>query len=292
METARANAELQKLTAALRNNASRMPSPVSDMLRMAVGEFEGDVASSTAGQLLVALRDQVLPACQQVVSNRYPFIRGSEQDVPIADFARLFAPNGLLDSFFKQNLAQHADTSRPVWAWRQDTPVTRSFSPNTLREFQRAAQIRDAFFQTGGNIPMVSMAIKPPVFAGAGSAKFEVGGSVVSAGGGASPDPGFGRPPPPPERPTPVSVQWPSPSPRTALTVTIDQYGQPSTLEKTGPWSLFRVLEAGGLRVSGERATVSYIMGGRELHYEISSGSIRNPLNLQPVREFRCPGGI
>jgi type VI secretion system protein ImpL len=33
-------------------------------------------------------------------------------------------------------------------------------------------------------------------------------------------------------------------------------------------------------------------MGGRELHYEISSGSIRNPLNLQPVREFRCPGGI
>ena len=63
-------------------------------------------------------------------------------------------------------------------------------------------------------------------------------------------------------------------------------------MEKTGPWSLFRVLEAGGLRASAESAVVNYIMGGRELQYQISTGSMRNPLNLAPLRDFRCPGGI
>jgi type VI secretion system protein ImpL len=52
------------------------------------------------------------------------------------------------------------------------------------------------------------------------------------------------------------------------------------------------VLEAGGLSVRGEKASASYIVGGRELHYQISTGSIRNPLNLAVLREFRCPSGI
>ena len=251
------------------------------------------------------MRDEVLPVCQRTISNRYPFIRGSDQDVPLADFARLFGTGGVLDAFFKQNLAPHADTSKPEWAWRQDTPVTRSFNPDTLREFQRAALIRDAFFQTGGNIPLVTLAIKPPTVTGA-TAKLEVGGTVVASPGGPDPNApppqppgfGFGGPPALPKRPTPpptvspVSVQWPAPSSRTAITVTNEQTGQPSVLERSGPWSLFRLLEAGGVRPSAELATASFIVGGRELSYQISSGSLRNPLNLQPLREFRCPGGI
>jgi type VI secretion system protein ImpL len=301
MEAPRANAALQALLATLQNSAARMPRPFSDMMRGALSEFEGDVASSTAGQLLVALRDQVLPECRRIITGRYPFTRGSDQDVPLADFGRLFGVGGLLDAFFKQNLQPHADTSRPTWAWRQDNPVTRSLSPTTLLEFQRAAQIRDAFFQSGGNAPMVQLAIKPPVIGGGNSAKFEIGGTVVAS---ISSDPApvppsspfGGRPtPPPPPREQPasiVNVQWPTPSPRTAITVINERYGQPSVLERPGPWSLFRMLEAGGLKTSAEKATAEYIVGGQSLAYQITTGSLRNPLNLQPVRDFRCPGGI
>ena len=42
---------LQQLIAALENNASRMPPPFSDMMRVAVGEFEGDVAGADRGQI-------------------------------------------------------------------------------------------------------------------------------------------------------------------------------------------------------------------------------------------------
>ena len=63
-------------------------------------------------------------------------------------------------------------------------------------------------------------------------------------------------------------------------------------LERPGPWSLFRMLEAGGLKTSAEKATAEYIVGGQSLSYQITTGSLRNPLNLQPERDFRCPGGI
>ncbi|MGY4311933.1 type VI secretion system protein ImpL [Bradyrhizobium sp. JR3.5] len=98
--TAQATAGLQTQVAALRNNASRMPPPFSDMLRAAAAEFEGSIAASTAGQILQSLRDQVTPVCQQTVTNRYPFVRSSGQEVPLADFAKLFSPNGIMDKFF------------------------------------------------------------------------------------------------------------------------------------------------------------------------------------------------
>jgi type VI secretion system protein ImpL len=251
--------------------------------------------------LLDALRDQVLPECKRIITGRYPFTRGSDQDVPLVDFGRVFGGGGLLDGFFKQHLQQYADTSRPTWTWKQDNAVTRSLSPQTLHEFQRAAQIRDAYFQGGGNTPMVQLAIKPPGIGGGNSAKFEIGGTVVASVNTEPdpvqpPSPFGGRPQPPRPRehaPSPVNVQWPAPSPRVAITVLNERYGQqPSVLERSGAWSLFRMLEAGSVKASGEKASASYIVGGQELTYQITTGSLRNPLNFQPLREFRCPGGI
>lgn len=290
-----ATAALQTQVATLRNNASRMPPPFSDMLRSAAAEFEGDMAAATAGQLLVTLRDQVTPICQQVLTNRYPFVRGSNQEVPLADFAKLFSPNGVLDKFFTQSLAPYADTSKPEWAWRKDNAVGATLSADTLKQFQRAAYIRDAFFQTGGNQPAVAMSVLPPVINGAGaSAKMEVGGTAIvspnpqpAAGGMMSPSP-----PPLPVSNAPVNVQWPAPSMRTAISVVSDTTGQPSILERTGPWSLFRLLEAGSMSARAETATASFIVAGRELRYQITTGSIKNPLNLAALREFRCPTGI
>ncbi|MBR1220433.1 type VI secretion system membrane subunit TssM [Bradyrhizobium sp. U87765 SZCCT0131] len=296
---AQATSTLQNDVAALRNTASRLPPPFSDMMRGAAAEFEGNIAASTAGQILQSLRDQVTPVCQQTVTNRYPFVRGSNQEVPLADFAKLFSPNGVMDKFFTQYLAPYADTSRSDWNWRKESPVSRSFSPDTLKQFQNAAYIRDAFFQSGGGVPMVSLAVRPPGAAGPGVAiKTEIGGTTINSP--VTPAPAapsmFGAPtppppPPPPQSNPPVTVQWPGASPRTAISVS-NETGQPSVLERIGPWSLFRMLEAGSLSAKAETANATFIVAGRELSYQISTGSVRNPLNLTVLREFRCPTGI
>jgi type VI secretion system protein ImpL len=293
--TAQATAALQTQVATLRNNASRVPPPFSDMLRGAAAEFETDMATATAGQLLVTLRDQVTPVCQQIISNRYPFVRGSNQEVPLGDFSKLFSPNGVLDKFFTQSLAPYADTSRPEWAWRKESPVGSTLSADTLKQFQRAAFIRDAFFQTGGNQPAVALAVQPPIVSGPGaSAKIEIGGTTISS---PNPQPSSGgflssAPPPQPVNVSPTNVQWPGPTMRTAISVTNDATGQPSILERTGPWSLFRLLEAGSMSARAETATATFIVAGRELKYQITTGSIKNPLNLSALRDFRCPSGL
>jgi len=289
--TAQATTSLQTQVAALRNNASRMPPPFSDMLRGAASEFEGSIAASTAGQLLQSLRDQVTPVCQQTISNRYPFVRGSNQEVPLGDFGKLFSPNGIIDRFFTQSLAPYADTSRPEWVWRKDSPVGRSLSADTLKQFQNAAYIRDAFFQTGGGVPLISLAIKPPRAASAGvDIKTDIGGTVIASPSAPVAASAFSAPTPPPST-APFTVQWPGPSARTAISVSSDT-GTPSVLERTGPWSLFRMLEAGSLAAKGETASATFIVAGNELNYQISTGSVRNPFNLAVLREFRCPSGI
>ena len=288
--TAQATTSLQTQVAALRNNASRMPPPFSDMLRGAAGEFEGSIAASTAGQLLQSLRDQVTPVCQQTITNRYPFVRGSNQEVPLGDFGKLFGPNGIIDKFFVQFLAPYADTSRPDWIWRKDSPVGRSLSPDTLKQFQNAAYIRDAFFQTGGGVPLISLAVRPPRAATSGvDVKTDIGGTIIASPSAPAAASAFSAPTP--SSTAPFTVQWPGPSARTAISVSSDT-GPPSVLERTGPWSLFRMLEAGSLTAKGETASASFIVAGNELNYQISTGSVRNPFNLAALREFRCPSGI
>ncbi len=289
--TAQATTSLQTQVAALRNNASRMPPPFSDMLRGAAAEFEGSIAASTAGQLVQSLRDQVTPVCQQTIANRYPFVRGSIQEVALGDFGKLFSPNGIIDKFFAQSLAPYADTSRPDWAWRKDSPVGRSLSPDTLKQFQNAAFIRDAFFQTGGSMPQVSLAIKPPRATGPGvDIKTEIGGTIIASPSAPAAATAFSAASPPSSTAA-STVQWPGPSARTAISVS-SETGPPSVLERTGPWSLFRMLEAGSLTAKGETASASFIVAGNELNYQISTGSVRNPFNLATLREFRCPSGI
>jgi type VI secretion system protein ImpL len=244
----RAVSALQESVSKLRSSAARFPKPFSDMLQSLTGDVEREVALSSAGQLQVALRDQVTPACQQTISNRYPFVRGSNSDVPLADFAKLFSPGGVMDTFFKQFLDPHADRSKPQWTWRQNTELARTLSLDTLRTFQRAAEIRDAFFQTGGNIPFVQLTVKPSFLTIPGAyARFEIGGTVIASQSLTSGGPFATQPQLQPSSVSPVTVQWPGASLRTAISSATSANASPSVLERTGPWSLFRMLEAGSL---------------------------------------------
>src|SRR5262249_32795432 len=103
-QTERATANLPIQIASLRRNASRLPPPLAKMMENAVADFEGDAADSTLSQLNQELSSEVTRTCQDVTANRFPFAADSERDVPIADFAKLFAPNGVIDHFFSEKL--------------------------------------------------------------------------------------------------------------------------------------------------------------------------------------------
>jgi type VI secretion system protein ImpL len=131
------------------------------------------------------------------------------------------------------------------------------------------------------------------------SAKFEMAGTVVS-NPAPPPPPGLldslkGSPQLQPLSVSPVPVQWPGLTQSRIVTVAGGQQMENFTAD--GDWSLFKVLEKGGLSaVRGRTGTAHYVVpissGQLALSYEVSATSTPNPLNLEDLRQFKCPSGI
>ena len=108
-------------------------------------------ANGASPELSDAWRSKVLPLCQAAF-NRYPFVAGSTQDVPLDDFVHLLGPGGLIDQFFDQYLKPFVDTTQTPWHWQSADHTRLGLSPGDLCvTFQRAADIRDALFPAGGS---------------------------------------------------------------------------------------------------------------------------------------------
>lgn len=271
--------KLQVEVVNLRANASRLPKPLARMVQASAEEFDSDAADTSIAQLSQALNSTVTRTCQRVVANRYPFVK-SRRDVPIGDFARMFAPNGVIDRFFVQNLAPLADMSGKVWKWKTDTKMGRELSNKTLRDFQRAALIREAFFPSGGTMPSVQITVYPKTLSGdAETALLEVNGNVLQTEHTA---------------PRPQSFLWPGAggAGTAGITITPEIPGRPSELSRNGPWAFKRLLDAGSVSRRGDELAARFVIGGREVSYRIQVGSLSNPFTLKALRQFKCPAGL
>ena len=147
----------------LQAEASRDPQPVARWLQaMAISgnQLRGGGALDQAKKAFGAPGGPA-SLCSKAVTGRYPFTPGSTNDIPLDDFARLFATGGLLDKFFNDNLQTFVDTSGPTWKAQPVAGVAPPVTPADLAQFQRASQIRDLFFAGGGNQPTVRFDITP-----------------------------------------------------------------------------------------------------------------------------------
>ncbi|MEM8811298.1 MAG: type VI secretion system membrane subunit TssM [Pseudomonadota bacterium] len=274
-----ATANLQIEVVNLRANASRLPKTLARMVQASAEEFDGDAADTSIAQLSQSLNSTVTRVCQRVVPNRYPFVN-SRRDVPISDFARLFAPNGIIDRFFAQNLAPLADMTGDVWQWKTDTRMGRELSNKTLRDFQRASQIREAFFPSGGTMPAIQITVFPQTLSGdADAALLEVNGNVLQTEHSAS---------------QPQSFLWPGAggAGTASITITPEIPGRPSELRRSGPWAFKRLLDSGSVSRRGDELAARFVIGGREVSYRVQVGALSNPFTLKALRQFQCPAGL
>jgi type VI secretion system protein ImpL len=264
--------------ASLRSNVTRLPQPLSGMMDKVAKDVAGVETASSIAQLTQEMAEQVTSPCQKVTTNFYPFAK-SERDAPMADFARMFAPNGVIDKFFAANLAPMVNATGKTWVWRPNPQMTRKLSDTTLRQFQQAADIRDAFFPTGANQPMISFEVKPMTLSGeATGATLLVNGTSVASVQGTN---------------AAVNVQWPGAGAGAAsIAILPDLPDHKSTLERTGAWALFRLLDAGSVLLHGNAVSASFVIGGREVSYQFTAASLNNPLSLPALRQFKCPNGL
>jgi type VI secretion system protein ImpL len=287
--------------------SERFPPVLADPPKNMTRSLNALIKGQTRGDLEREWDSRVLPFCRQALDGRYPVQKGAAADATIDDFSRLFAPNGLIDAFFNTSLRPFVDTTQDPWKLRETGDV--AVSAGSLVEFQRAARIREMFFGNG-TTPALKFEITP-VSMDSNSSKsvLSIDGQEVAFDAGS--------------RPT-ISVQWPGPggerksalsfaekpppaSTATAQSASTTQAAAAPTpaqtapapapsavLTKSGPWSFFRLLDAGRLEKVGgtDRFRVSFSAGGHFATYEIHAGSVVNPLSSNELAKFKCPATL
>jgi type VI secretion system protein ImpL len=264
-------------------NVSRLPQPlrgwIDKVAKDAAGDTARDATARTIADLSDAMAENVTAPCQQIISGRYPFF-GKGQDVPLADFGRLFAQGGIIERFFSTSLAPLVNMTGRTWTWRPNSNLTHRLSDVTLRQFQQAAEIRDAFFATG-SAPNVNLEVKlNSLDASAQTSTLTVGGGppIVSQSNSN----------------TGSTLQWPGVGPSgasIALAPELPDQGK-SVKEREGPWALFRLIDDGSVTPRGSSIVVGFIVGGRDVSYQFNASSLVNPLTMSSLRQFRCPNGL
>lgn len=260
----------------LRGAVSRLPKPFARMISEVVDQFESTEAEGTKAQMNQALAN-INKVCKRVTAGKYPFERGAASNAQIGEFAQLFGPGGLLDKYFADYLSPIVDMSGSQWAWKADSRLGRDLSVDTLRQFQRAADIRNAFFPDGGPTPNIQLSIAPNTISkDADMALLEVNQVVLqtSLAGNA-----------------PASFTWPGNGGSGTANISLypEMPGRESRIGREGPWALMRLIDAGTVTKRGEELIARFVIGGREVSYKIRVGSSYNPLFLPALGDFKCP---
>jgi type VI secretion system protein ImpL len=264
----------------LQGEAQHDPDPVGRWLTTIVVNSNSLRGGSAAQAAAAAFNGAGGPAqlCQQAVSGRYPFDQSSSTDIPLGDFAHLFMPNGLIDTFFSTQIRQYVDMSGATWRIQAVNGVAPPISQGALAEFQRAENIRELFF-AAGTTPSVQFSITPiSLDAGAAQVSIQLGSLSVSYAHGP---------------PVPTQINWPgTDGMQTArLIITPTTGGNPVEIDASGPWALFRLFAQGSLEQgsSSDQYTLTFNQGGHTASFAISAGSVLNPFAPGMLVDFRCP---
>ncbi len=150
-------------------------------------------------------------------------------------------------------------------------------STSNLRQFERAAHIRDTFF-TGGNQPAVTFSLKPS-YLDASISRFmlDLDGQKITYRHG-------------PARTT--KMDWPAPDATGRVSILFeDLNGKNATHTEEGPWAWFRLLDKMDVKETqqADRFMISFTKDGHTARFELRASSIINPFRMSDLEEFQCP---
>ena len=154
-------------------------------------------------------------------------------------------------------------------------------SPLALRQFQRAAEIRDAFFPYGGVSASIDMSVlQTSLHNGVREASLSLGGQIYDSGRRGN---------------APKTLTWEGGlvmvNFRLARLIGRKDGGK----QFSGDWAFLRMLSDRDVNanVNGKTINVRINIGGRHIEYrfEIQTPG-ENPFFLAALREFRCPTGL
>ncbi len=259
--------------------AERQPPLVQGLVKSVVSATTSTMMGGIRNQLNAAWTAEVVNVYRQSLAGRYPLDRNSTRDATLDDFGAFFGVGGVMDSYFRKYLQPYVDTSATTWRWQPGAAEKLGIGSGVLGTFQRAAQIRDAFFRSGNTTPMVRFELKAVAMdAAIDQFQLDLDGQQFSYDHGPS---------------RPVAMQWPSPNSLGVVRLTISPPSSSgrSGLTMEGPWAWFRLLDQSDLTQGNapDRFTLRMRVDNVSISSELRASSAFNPFRSRVVTGFGLP---
>lgn len=126
--------------------AQQYPEPLSQWTEQIAEDMWFHLIGDTREYLNKQWKDLVYTDYLSHIANHYPLDAAQNQDLPLADFNRFFAPNGLLARFSTDYIKPFLDTSQPQWQRKELNHAVVPIADELVNELMRANVITHMFF--------------------------------------------------------------------------------------------------------------------------------------------------
>ncbi|HBN0460967.1 TPA: type VI secretion system ATPase TssH [Escherichia coli] len=260
---------------ATRQMAKTLPAPLNRWVGRLADQAWHVVMVEAVHYMEVDWRDSVVKPFNEQLANNYPFNPRSAQDASLDAFERFFKPDGILDTFYQQNLKLFIDNDLSL----EDGDNSVIIREDIIAQLKTAQKIRDIFFSKQNGLG-TSFAVETVSLSGnKRRSVLNLDGQLVDYSQG---------------RNYTAHLVWPNnmrEGNESKLTLVGANGGAPRSISFSGPWAQFRLFGAGQLTgVQDGNFTVRFSVDGGAMTYRVHIRCSSNCYRLTtPLRaQQRC----
>lgn len=261
---------------ATRQMAKTLPAPLNRWVGKLADQAWHVVMVEAVHYMEVDWRDNVVKPFNEQLANNYPFNPRASQDASLDAFERFFKPDGLLDTFYQQNLKLFIENDLSLEEGDNSNGVI--IREDVIRQLDTAQKIRDIFFSKQNGLG-TSFAVETVSLSGnKRRSVLNLDGQLVDYSQG---------------RNYTAHLVWPNnmrEGNESKLTLVGASGGAPRSISFTGPWAQFRLFGAGQLTgVQDGNFTVRFNVDSGAMVYRVHTDTEDNPFSGGLFSQFRLP---
>jgi len=258
---------------ATRQMAKTLPAPLNRWVGKLADQAWHVVMVDAVHYMEVDWRNNVVKPFNEQLADNYPFNPNASKDASLDAFERFFKPEGILDSFYQQNLKLFMEND--LTRNGDDSVIIRE---DVRQQIETAQKISDVFFSRQNGLG-AQFAVETVSLSGnKRRSVLNLDGQLVDYSQG---------------RNYTTHLVWPNnmrEGNESKLTLIDTSGSSPRSITFSGPWAQFRLFGAGQLtEVQADNFTVRFNLGGGAMVYQVHTDTQDNPFTGGLFSHFLLP---
>ncbi len=259
---------------ATRQMAKTLPAPLNRWVGKLADQAWHVVMVEAVHYMEVDWRDNVVKPFNEQLAGNYPFNPRASQDASLDAFERFFKPDGVLDTFYQQNLKLFMENDLSL----EDGDNSVIIREDIRAQLDTAQEIREAFFSRQNGLG-TQFAVETVSLSGnKRRSVLNLDGQLVDYSQG---------------RNYTAHLVWPNnmrEGNESKLTLIGTSGSAPRSISFSGPWAQFRLFGAGQLTgVQDGTFSVRFNVDGGAMVYRVHTDTEDNPFTGGLFSQFRLP---